>query len=84
MLKIIKIWKGAIRLNSRIHKVSLKISANERIALNELVESYGKSISDLLRIAIRNTFEIDGFEPSYRATSQFQHRINSIFNFKEE
>ena len=71
-------------MNSRIHEVSLKISANERIALNALVESYGKSISDLLRIAIRNTFEIDGFEPSYWATSQFQHRRNSIFNFKEE
>ena len=76
--------KGVINLNARIHKVSLKVSERERTILNELVESHGKSISDLLRLALRYCYEIDdGFEPSYRETSQLQYRKKSIFSFKE-
>lgn len=69
-------------MDARIHKINVKVSANERDELNRIIDLEGKSLSDVIRKAIRNTFDVEGFEGSYQATSQFQHRKKSIFDFK--
>ena len=74
--------KGVINLDARIYKVNLKVSANERNELNRIIALEGKSLSDVLRKAIRNTYDIEGFEESYQATSQFKYKRKSIFDFK--
>lgn len=57
-------------IDARIHKITFKLSVEERDELNKLVQSEGKSISDLIRIAIRERFSLENFIPSYELTSK--------------
>lgn len=57
-------------IDSRVHKITFKLSAEERENLNGLVKSEGKNISDLIRIALREQFSLENFIPSYELTSQ--------------
>lgn len=57
-------------IDSRIYKITFKLSAEERESLNKLVKSEGKSISDLIRIGLREHFSLDNFIPSYELTSK--------------
>lgn len=61
-------------IDSRIHKITFKLSEEEREELNELVKVEGKSISDLIRISLRNHFHLGNFIPSYELTSQNKPR----------
>lgn len=54
-------------MDKRIHKLNIKISADEKEELNRLMQEEQKSISDLVRIALRNSFDVEGFEPSYES-----------------
>lgn len=66
--------------NKRIHKLNIKISSYEKEELNRLMQEEQKSISDLVRIAMRNTFDIKGFEPSYESNIfSFSSKRKSIF-----
>lgn len=67
--------------NKRIHKLNMKISDFEKSELNRLMKQEKKSISDLLRIALRNTFDVDGFETSYEVNIfNFKNRRKSIYD----
>lgn len=67
-------------MEKRIHKLNIKISADEKEELNRLMQEEQKSISDLVRIALRNTFDIEGFEPSYESNIfSFNSKRKSIF-----
>lgn len=57
-------------IDSRIQKVTFKLSVEEREELNKLVQLEGKSLSDLIRIAMRDRFSLVNFIPSYELTSQ--------------
>lgn len=57
-------------IDSRVHKITFKLSYDERQELNSLVKSEGKNISDLIRIAMRDRFSLVNFIPSYELTSQ--------------
>ncbi|HHQ4156438.1 ribbon-helix-helix protein, CopG family [Clostridium perfringens] len=59
--------------NKRVHKLNIKISSNEKEELNRLIKSEQKSISDIVRFALVETYGLEGFEPSYE---------NSVFTFK--
>lgn len=62
---------------SRKYKISFKVTEDERKELNNLIEKEGKSISDILRIALKNTFKsINGFEASYEATANNSYHKN--------
>lgn len=67
--------------NKRIHKLNMKISDFEKLELSRLMKQEKKSISDLVRIALRNTFDVDGFETSYEVNIfKFNNRIKSIYD----
>lgn len=67
--------------NKRIHKLNIKISDYEKLELNNLMKQEKKSISDLVRIAIRNTFVVEGFEPSYEVNAfDFRSKRKSIYD----
>ncbi|EOT2968308.1 ribbon-helix-helix protein, CopG family [Clostridium perfringens] len=59
--------------NKRVHKLNIKISLSEKEELNKLIKSEQKSLSDIVRFALVETYGLEGFEPSYK---------NSIFTFK--
>ena len=67
-------------MDSRIYKINLKVNRFERSAINRIMILEGISLSDLIRKAIRNTFKVEGFEPSYESTSKFEHKRKSIFD----
>lgn len=69
-------------MDKRIHKLNMKISADEKEELNRLMKQEQKSISDLVRIAIRNSFEVEGFEPSYESNIFSFKRRKSIYDLK--
>lgn len=58
---------------SRVHKVTLKISAEERQELNELVIQHKFSLSDCIRIALRDFYSLSGFQPSYEIIADKQY-----------
>ena len=60
-------------MDRRVNKLNVKINSLEKEELNRLMNQEHKSISDLVRIAIRNTFDVEGFESSYES---------NIFSFK--
>lgn len=68
-------------MEKRIHKLNIKISEAEKLELNRLMQEEQKSISDLVRIALRNSFDVDGFEPSYESNifSFNNNKRRSIF-----
>ncbi len=61
-------------IDGRIHKITFKLSVEERDELNKLVQSEGKNISDLIRIAMKERFSLENFIPSYELTSQNEPR----------
>lgn len=66
--------------NKRIHKLQMKLNYEEREQLNKVVASEGKNISDVVRHALKETYSLDGFEPSYNETSKFNfENKRSIF-----
>lgn len=56
-------------MDSRIHKITFKVSANEREALNELIKSKKISLSDLIRESLKEYNSLQEFEPSYKQTA---------------
>lgn len=56
-------------MDSRIHKITFKVSANEREELNKLLKIKGYSISDVIREALKEHYSLDGFEASYLQTA---------------
>lgn len=56
-------------MESRVHKVTFKVSANEREELNKLLKSKGCNISDLIRESLKEHYSVEGFEPSYMQTA---------------
>lgn len=68
-------------MDKRIHKINMRIDSLEKEELNKLMKQEQKSISDLVRIAIRNTFSCEGFEPSYESKIfSFNNKRRSIFD----
>lgn len=59
-------------MDKRVNKLNVKVSANEKKELNSLVVKEKMSLSDVIRKAIRNTYDVSGFKPSFE---------NSIFSF---
>lgn len=59
-------------MDKRVYKLNVKVSVNEKEELNSLVIKEEMSLSDVIRKAIRNTYDVTGFEPSFE---------NSIFSF---
>ena len=51
-------------MDSRVHKISLKVSATERNELNKEI-----NLSDLIREAIKQYYSLEEFEPSYTQTA---------------
>lgn len=67
--------------NKRIHKLNMKISDFEKRELNKLMKEEKKSISDLVRVALRNTYDVEGFEASYEVNIfNFNNRRKSIYD----
>ncbi|EIF6158373.1 ribbon-helix-helix protein, CopG family [Clostridium perfringens] len=56
-------------METRIHKISLKVTATEREELNKLILSKKINLSDLIREALRNYYSLKEFEPSYTQTA---------------
>lgn len=68
-------------MEKRIHKINMRIDSLEKEELNRLMKQEQKSISDLVRIALRNTFDVEGFEPSYESNIfSFNSKKRSIFD----
>lgn len=42
-----------------------RVSVEERQELMELMSKHGLSLSDVIRKAIKEAYEVEGFEPSY-------------------
>lgn len=73
-------------MDRRIRKINFKVSQNERIQLWKIVEEQKQSLSDVIRHAIRSTYNVTGFNPSYemKNKSVFENkRKRSIYDFKE-
>ena len=56
-------------MDSRVHKISLKVSATERNELNKLILSKEINLSDLIRKAMKQYYSLEEFEPSYTQTA---------------
>lgn len=56
-------------MDSRIHKITFKVSANEREELNKLLKRKRCNISDVIREALKKHYSLDGFEASYLQTA---------------
>lgn len=56
-------------METRIHKISLKVTATEREELNKLILSKEINLSDLIREAIKQYYSLKEFEPSYTQTA---------------
>ncbi|MDH2473517.1 ribbon-helix-helix protein, CopG family [Clostridium perfringens] len=56
-------------MDSRVHKISLKVSSTEREELNKLILSKEINLSDLIREAIKQYYSLKEFEPSYTQTA---------------
>ncbi|MDT7916430.1 hypothetical protein [Clostridium perfringens] len=56
-------------METRIHKISLKVTATEREELNKLILSKEINLSDLIREALKSYYSLEEFEPSYMQTA---------------
>ncbi len=56
-------------METRIHKISLKVTATEREELNKLILSKEINLSDLIREALKSYYSLEEFEPSYMKTA---------------
>ena len=63
----------------RIYNLNMKMNATEKDELSRLMYEQQKSASDIIRMAIRNTFNCEGFEPSYDK-SIYRSNRRSIFD----
>ena len=46
----------------RIYNLNMKMNATEKDELSRLMHEQQKSASDIIRMAIKNTFDCEGFE----------------------
>ena len=68
-------------MDKRLYKLNVKVSVNEKEELNSLVIKEKMSLSDVIRKAIRNTYDVTGFEPSFEnSIFSFSTRRKSIFD----
>lgn len=56
-------------MDSRVHKISLKVTATEREELNNLMLKREINLSDLIRESLRNYYSLECFEPSFMQTA---------------
>ena len=66
-------------MNKRIYNLNIKMNGTEKEELSRLMQEQEKSASDIIRLAIRNTFDCEGFEPSYD-NSIYRSKKRSIFD----
>lgn len=63
----------------RIYNLNMKMNATEKDELSRLMHEQQKSASDIIRMAIKNTFDCEGFEASYD-NSIYRSKRRSVFD----
>lgn len=67
--------------DKRNFKLNVKISALEKEELNRIMKEKQKSLSDIVRNAIKSTYDVCYFEQSYELnTCIFNNKRKSIFD----
>ena len=58
---------------ARVHKITIKLSSEEREEINVLLRTKKINISDCIRLALKEFYSLENFEPSYEITANKQY-----------
>lgn len=66
--------------NKRVHKINFKVNDFEKEELGVLMKEKNLSLSDTIRLAIRNYYNSENFTLSYEATDIYNYKRKSIYD----
>lgn len=66
--------------NKRVYKINFKVNDFEKEELGLLMQEKNLSLSDIIRLAIKNYYNSDNFSLSYESTDIYNYKRKSIYD----